>query len=134
SNLQRLKDSKIIVDNSKLDIEKIYIVIFAAEFLKNCIKEEEANPNMYLYLKNWIHQLHVEHQDPMLFLLKSCIEISSYLGFSPMNNEGKYFNLLDGNFENSIKGSFYTLSENSSDVFKRLLNITKSETAINEHF
>lgn len=122
NNLQRLKDSNIITDNSSLDVDKLYIVIFAAEFLKNSILEEEANPPLYSFLKKWIENLHMEHKNPMLYLLNFCIEISGFLGFLPMNNEGKYFNLLDGCFENSIKDPSYTLSENSSSLFKKLLN------------
>src|SRR5690606_9442760 len=60
-----------------------------------------------------------------------CVGISRFLGFEPMNNQGKYFNLLNGCFEEQMTDTSIVLSESSSKAFKQLLNDAE-EIGINE--
>lgn len=120
AHLSRIKESKIIKEHSNLEVQKIYIFIFTAEFLKNVIKEEEPNTQLYTYLKNWIMKQE-NSLDPIKDLLEFMLSLSKFLGFFPMNNQGKYFNLLEGSFQNRFDDPGITLTEENSTLLKNLL-------------
>lgn len=120
TKLNRIRETKIIKDNSKLEIQKLYILIFTAEFLRNSIKEEESNPHLYNYLKSWILELQ-DSPKPIIGLLNFTLNLSKYLGFFPLNNQGKYFNLLEGCFQEINDDSTVILSEANSALMMEFI-------------
>lgn len=122
AKLQRLKESRLIIDNSDLEVNRLYLLIFTAEIMKSSIKEEEKNQHLYKGIKKWILELHSESKITLKSLLHLFMELSKHLGFYPLNNEGKYFNLMEGSFKNKINDAAYTLSEAESQYLRKLLN------------
>lgn len=79
-------------------IEKSSILIFLAEVIDLCIKEEEQNQLMYHFLETKI--LELENGNYNNFHLIFLMEFTAYLGFFPKKNyqEGYYFDKINGNF------------------------------------
>ena len=107
--LESIKEAKIIHPYSTLhlDVIKGTLVIFLAEMLKNTIKEEEKNIELFRFLEHsllWLDKNENIGNFHILFLLK----LSSYLGFYPDTSHinKKYFNLIEGNFQNSITNNY----------------------------
>lgn len=78
------------------EIEKSTIAVFLSEILSMCLKEEEANPDLFHFLENAFNFF--EHQNTStnfhLFLL---VHLSRYLGFSPdLSGKGDFFDLNEG--------------------------------------
>lgn len=78
------------------EIEKSTIAVFLSEILSMCLKEEEANPDLFHFLENAFNFF--EHQNTCtnfhLFLL---VHLSRYLGFSPdLSGKGDFFDLNEG--------------------------------------
>lgn len=132
NSLLRLKESRLQLDNSSLHIERIHLLLFTTEFLKNSIREEESNPPLYQHIKKWIEKLHLDEKIELLDLIKFCINTSNYLGFFPMNNNETYFNLVNGCFENNMADTSCMLSESSSSLFKKLLENDNNFSAAQE--
>lgn len=122
SKLYRLKESNLIIDNSDLEVSRLYLLMFTTEFLKFCIKEEEKNQQLYRHIKKYIYELHSLQDISLQFPLKFCLELSKYLGFSPLNNHGNYFSLIDGCFMDSVRDASCTLSELESQLLRKFLN------------
>ncbi|NGX82888.1 DNA repair protein RecO [Aequorivita sp. KMM 9714] len=100
--LEYIKDAKVFYPYQTLhtDIVKSSLVMFLSEMLKNCIREEEVNEELYSFLENsfiWLDQNDEVANFHIYFLLK----LSMYLGFYPDTSriEGKYFNIEAGLFQ-----------------------------------
>ncbi|MCG2429804.1 DNA repair protein RecO [Aequorivita xiaoshiensis] len=100
--LEYIKDAKVfyLYQTLHTDIVKSSLVMFLSEMLKNCIREEEVNEELYSFLENsfiWLDQNDEVANFHIYFLLK----LSMYLGFYPdtSNIEGKYFNIEAGVFQ-----------------------------------
>lgn len=101
-SLERIQEAKIIHHYKTLhtDLVKSGIVMFLAEMLKIAIQEEEANPDMFDYIRNALTWLDT-HKAVANFHILFLLNLTSYLGFYPDNaySNRKYFNLQEGNFE-----------------------------------
>src|SRR5690606_38734571 len=100
--LEYIKEAKIFQPNQTLhtDIVKSGLVMFLSEILKNCIREEEPNNELYSFLENsfqWLDQNEEVANFHIYFLLR----LSIHLGFYPdaSNIQQPYFNILEGNFQ-----------------------------------
>ena len=74
--------------------------MFLAEMLKNCIREEEANEDLFVFLEQsflWLDKNDEVANFHIFFLL----QLSMYLGFFPDATEiqKNYFNIVEGNFQ-----------------------------------
>jgi DNA repair protein RecO (recombination protein O) len=114
--LERIKEAKVIshYDTLHTHVVKSGMVLFLAEMLKNTIKEEETNSNLYNFLEQslfWLDQ----HDQIANFHIYFLLKLSAYLGFYPdaSNIEGQYFNLVEGNFKETPFGSY---SEKGANV------------------
>lgn len=137
--LEYIKDAKVLYPYQTLhtDIVKSGLVMFLSEMLKNCIREEEPNQELYNFLENsfqWLDQNEEIANFHIFFLL----QLSIYLGFYPdaSNIEAKYFNILEGNFQHTDTG-IYCLAgphiENLKKIFEtnsnnlNAIKLTKEE-------
>src|SRR5690606_331003 len=91
---------------------------FLSEMLKNCIREEEANTELYGFLENSFHWLDENDVIPN-FHIFFLLQLSMYLGFYPdaTNIDAKYFNIMEGNFE-ALNTSNYCLAGLKIENFK----------------
>ena len=122
--LEFIKEAKIHIpfDTLHTDLVKSGIVMFLSEMLKNCIREEEPNPDLYSFLENsfqWLDQNNEVANFHIYFLL----QLSSHLGFYPdsSNIQAQYFNILEGNFQETNTNN-YCLEGNYIEEFKNFFS------------
>ncbi len=107
--LEYIKEAKVFYPYQTLhtDILKTGLVMFLAEILKNCIREEEPNSELYWFLEHsfqWLDANDAIANFHIFFLMK----LSVYLGFYPDTShiEAKYFNIMEGSFQLKNTGSY----------------------------
>lgn len=123
--LEYIKEAKVFYPYKTLhtDILKTGLVMFLSEMLKNCIREEEPNQELYTFLEHsfqWLDQNDEVANFHIFFLL----QLSQYLGFYPdaSNIEEEYFNIMEGNFQ-STNTSNYCLEGIQIENFKLFFGI-----------
>ncbi|AFL81036.1 DNA replication and repair protein RecO [Aequorivita sublithincola DSM 14238] len=126
--LEYIKEAKVFYPYQTLhtDILKTGLVMFLSEMLKNCIREEEPNHELYTFLEQsfqWLDQNDEVANFHIFFLL----QLSQYLGFYPdaSNIEDEYFNIMEGNFQ-SKNTSNYCLEGVQIENFKLFFGINPS--------
>jgi len=94
-----------------------------SEVLSNSIQEEERNLALYEYLETAFIWLDI-HDKVANFHLLFLLNLTGFLGFYPDTSEinKKGFNLLEGNFSDSIHEK-NVISNNDFHQFKKLLGI-----------
>ncbi|MFZ1749516.1 MAG: DNA repair protein RecO [Saprospiraceae bacterium] len=124
--LSRIKEISLAYPYEAINVDVVIssMAIFMLEVARMSIKESEANPGLYQFLvASFKYTDQKKIKNPCLHLL-FMIELSSYLGFGPLDNysdETPYFNLTDGIYadtttvKNDILGmddskDFYDLS------------------------
>lgn len=139
--LERIKEAKVLQPYHTLhtNVVKSSVVLFLAEMLKNCIREEEANGALFEYITNALQWLDVHDDIPnfhLLFLLK----LTTYLGFHPDTSHSHlpYFNLMEGNFQRKPYGNYCEKGE-AVETLKSLFGInfdalTQRKTTKNQRF
>jgi DNA repair protein RecO (recombination protein O) len=103
------------------DPKKQSVLLFLAEFLSECIREEVPHKELFNFIQSGIlllDELSVCADFHLVFLLK----LSKYLGFYPQISEISLplFNLEEGRFVSSVHNRG-NLNEAESKLFKRLL-------------
>ncbi len=123
--LEYIKEAKVFHPYQTLhtNIIKSGLVMFLSEILRNCIREEEANTELYGFLENsfvWLDQNDAIANFHIHFLL----QLSLYLGFYPdaTNIEEKYFNIMEGNFQ-ALNTNNYCLEGLQIENFKNFFRI-----------
>ena len=122
-SLDYIKEAKLLNARQSFhsNIFKSSMAIFLAEILKNSIKEEEANVELFLFLEesfNWLDQNENIANFHLIFLL----QLTKFMGFYPSQpGENAFvFNMLDGTFQ-SIKTNNYCIESNTLATLKQLL-------------
>lgn len=123
--LEYIKEAKVYNPYQTLhtNIIKTGLVMFLSELLKNIIREEEPNKELYFYLEtsfNWLDENEEVANFHILFLL----QLSMYLGFYPdaSDIDEKYFNIMDGSFQDTDTSN-YCLSGTQIENFKLFFNL-----------
>lgn len=131
-SLEFIREAKVAVPYQSLhtDMMKTGLVMFLSEMLKNCIREEEANPELYSFLERsflWLD----ENDSVANFHIQFLLQLSHYLGFYPDASRADlpYFNMIEGNFEQSDSGH-YSLEGETVENFKVFFNISLDESAL----
>lgn len=123
--LEYIKDAKIFYPYQTLhtDIIKSSLVMFLSEMLKNCIREEEVNQELYLFLENSLQWLD-QNEEVANFHIYFLLQLSIFLGFYPdtSNIEENYFNLEAGIFQ-SLDQENKCLEGPQIESFKKILNV-----------
>ena len=93
SDLRFISDLKITDPFSGLlfDPIKRAVALFLAELIQSCIKEEEQNTELFLFLHQSIHWLDLTKDSCTHFHLAFMMKLTRYLGFSPMENSKNAF-------------------------------------------
>ncbi|HUH25192.1 MAG TPA: DNA repair protein RecO [Flavobacterium sp.] len=104
------------------DFYKTSVSVFLAEFLSNCIKEEQANSELYLFLETSLIWFDT-HEFTADFHLWFLLNVTKYLGFYPDDSEmdALYFNPKEGSFSNEYSFECFNIEE--SALFRKLLQI-----------
>ncbi len=123
--LEYIKEAKVFYPYQALhtDIVKSGLVMFLSEMLKNCIREEETNTELYSFLEHsfqWLDQSDEVANFHVYFLL----QLSMHLGFYPdaSNIDEVYFNIMEGNFQ-AINTGNYCLEGPQIENFKKFFRI-----------
>lgn len=107
--LERIQDAQILVPYKTLhtQVVKTSLVMFLSEILKNSVKEEEANLELFRFLMSSLLWLD-ENEKIANFHLAFLLKLTGHLGFYPdfIHCELPYFNLMDGVFQKSPTGDF----------------------------
>lgn len=127
--LEYIREAKIAVPYKSLhtDIVKTGLVMFLSEILKSCIREEEANVQLYHFIEQSLLWLD-ENQQVANFHIYFMLQLSSYLGFYPDATDKNlpYFNLLEGKFQlNKIEP--YCMEGETVDHLKMFFDNDKEE-------
>lgn len=124
-SLESIREAKVIEPYQTLHthIIKSGMVMFLSEMLKNCIKEEERNEELFEYLENALFWLD-SHDDIANFHILFLLKLSTHLGFFPdtSNIEAQNFNLLEGCFQKNHTGNYCENGQLIID-FKRFFGI-----------
>lgn len=124
--LEYLREAKIAVHYTSLhtNILKSSLVLFLAEMLKNCIREEEANPALFQFLQDSLRWLD-ESENAANFHIYFLLRLSDTLGFYPDASKMgfDYFNIQEGNFQQT-KTSEYCLEGETVENLKRFFIIS----------
>lgn len=122
--LEFIREAKVSVPYASLhtDIVKSSLVLFLAEILKNSIREEEANPWLYVFIEESLLWLD-ENDGVANFHIYFLLRLSHFLGFYPDASQidFRYFNILEGNFQES-KTNEYCLEGETVENLKRFFN------------
>ena len=101
SGLQRIKECKIDYQykEAPFHIYKSSVLLFLAEVLSKCLKEESANASLFSFLESSL--IHFDHKDfDSTFHLHLLVGLSGFLGFCPEENHNNwpFFDLIEGCF------------------------------------
>ncbi len=123
--LESIREAKVLHPYQTLhtNVIKSAMVLFLAEMLKNAVKEEEVNTELFRYLEQSLHWLD-HHDDIANFHILFLLKLTAYLGFYPdaSNIEGQYFNLMEGNFQQNALGNYCEEGE-AVEAFKGFFGI-----------
>ncbi len=126
--IHHIKEFKInyISASIPFDIRKSSIALFINEVVLKSIREEESNIELFDFIFNSVQMLDKKTDNFNCFHLKFMLELSRYMGFSPLNNyseEQQIFNLSDGKFQKHIPEEHpYYIKGNISYQLNLLMN------------
>lgn len=125
-SLEKIKEAKIktVYKTLHTDFIKSSLVFFISEVLKNAIKEEEANTDLFEYLETALVWLD-EHETIANFHIVFLTKLTQYLGFYPdvSVDKASCFNMLDGVFQYN-SNNVYCISGQHVTEFKTFLGTT----------
>ncbi|MFT4755132.1 MAG: DNA repair protein RecO (recombination protein O) [Salibacteraceae bacterium] len=104
-------------------IGKRLIALFLAEVVHKSIKETIPDADLYMFMERSLLYLENSVRNVANFHLVFLLELSKFLGFSPLRSNGDFFNLSEGCFTNSIPNSSVYLREDEKSIFHALLGI-----------
>ncbi len=129
-NLERIAELKPlhIYTSIPFDKDKRLILLFIAELLGKCLKEEEANAELFEFLENNFLALDkMTHPTPdwhLVFMLQLC----QYLGFYPQppGVDTPFFDLQNGSFAHEQPTHLQYLNHDAGALFASFLTNPES--------
>ena len=126
STLYYISDLKIREPFSTLlfDPIKRAVALFIAELIQNCIKEEEQNTELFLFLHQSIHWLDLTKDSCTHFHLAFMMKLTKYLGFAPLKNSSNAssFDLQTSEFLKHIPVHNYSIQGEELAGWNKLLS------------
>lgn len=127
SNLHRISEISIHHPYSDIpyNIVKSSIVIFLNEILFRSLKEEEADGDLFLFIKNSLLILDLKNESCSNFHLSFLIQISKFFGFYPQGNfseTNSYFDLCNGKFISSMPSHNNYLNPKLSFLLDKIMS------------
>lgn len=127
-DIQRIKEAKSGFAITQLHYHPIKsaITLFLSEVLYRIIQEKEANHPLFDYLYHSIQRLEISQEGIANFHLTFLLRLSGYIGIHPNEKSyktGRFFDLLNGVFTDTLPEHNHYLNKEDSTVFGRLLKI-----------
>lgn len=130
-NLHRLKNAKIEVPFTSIpyDVRKSSVVIFLAEILNKCLREEEPNRELFEFIFHALSFLDLSEKGVANFHLWFLFKLTTYLGIFP-NRENLgvsfYFDLEKARFVSSEPTHPDYMDKRTTEIFSRLFDLSFS--------
>lgn len=129
SALQRMKEVRLLFVQQSIpfDPTKRSVAMLLAEFIAHTLRDESANPNLYLYIEHSMQWLDMAESGYANFHLTFLLKLTRFLGIAP-NTEtycnGHYFDLTKGYFTSSGMPSEIIMSEHDAQLLFLLSEAT----------
>lgn len=129
--LHRLKNAKIAVPFLSIpyDIRKSSLVIFLAEVLNKCLREEEPNREMFDFIFHALAFLDLTDKGTVNFHLWFLFKLTIFLGIFPSRENlsvSLYFDLKKAEFVSSEPGYPQFMDKRTTEIFARLFELSFS--------
>lgn len=126
SNIHNIKEIKCDYNwiGIPFDIKKSSVALFINELIYRSIQEEEANRQLFWFIYNSVKMLDIAKDKTGCFHLVFALQLTKHLGFFPINNYSEnscFFNLREGIFQEFIPDINYSLNQEQSFFFSKLL-------------
>ena len=130
--LNRIKEFKLAKFYSKLPFDVIRSMIgqFMIEVLRNCIKDNEANYEIYEFIEDWFSFLDESPHSIANLIPLFLVELAGKIGFAfEKERKAGYetFDLQEGQFLQGGPGHRYYLDGNLSDILFLFIQSNKQE-------
>jgi len=124
-DLQRLKEARLSVpfEHIPFDIVKSSLAIFLSDVLLKCLKEEEANEELFDFLFHAVALLDLKKEGIANFHLAFLFHLSRFLGFSPQASnphQALFFDLDTASFSASEPSHHQFMDTETTTSFKQL--------------
>lgn len=131
-NIQSLKEVRITeaLNNLIFDVRKSSIALFLTEVVSKVLREEEANPDLFLFLYNSIRYLDLCEDSVQNFHLYFLTKLTRFLGFYPQMNwspEQAFFDMDNGRFVSAANFHAHCLNKAESRMLISLFNTSIDE-------
>ncbi len=130
-DINRLKSARIAVPYISIpyDIRKSSLVIFLADVLNKCLREEEANRELYPFIFHALTFLDLSEKGIANFHLWFLLKLTAFLGILP-NRENlsvsNYFDLKKAGFVSSEPTHPQYMNKRTTEIFARLFDLSFS--------
>lgn len=123
-NIMRISDANFFYAYKDLpfNIVKSSLLLFYIEVINKTIKEHEAYPELFHFLFEIFVDLDETDKQLGNHHIWFLLALSKYLGFYPSVSERKYFDLREGMFTDNIPSYSNYISEQMSDVLRKIIN------------
>jgi DNA repair protein RecO (recombination protein O) len=124
--LQKIRELRIDIPfvNIAGNIAKSSIALFINEIIYRSIKEEEANSELFNFIRSSLLYLDLNTGNCSNFHLLFLVQLSRYIGFYPSGNilsGDAYFDLKEGIFESTEPVHGYFLTKEQTGYFAELM-------------
>jgi DNA repair protein RecO (recombination protein O) len=130
--LSRIKEARVKTPYTSIsrDVIKSSIGMLMIEIFRNAVKEKETNYELYQFLREWLMHLDARKEALGNLAIQFSIELSSYLGFQPVNNyddEHLIFDTMEAQFITDDATNKYCISPELSELVHRFLKSDRSD-------
>ena len=130
-DINRLKSARIAIPYTSIpyDIRKSSLVIFLAEVLNKCLREEEANHELYSFIVHSLTFLDLSEKGTANFHLWFLLKLTAFLGILPSRENlsvSNYFDLKKAGFVSSEPAHPQYMDKRTTEIFGRLFGLSFS--------
>ena len=130
-DINRLKSARVAVPYTSIpyDISKSSVVLFLAEILNKCLREEEANRELYRFIVHSLMFLDLSEKGTANFHLWFLLKLTAFLGILPNRENLKtsnYFDLKKAGFVLSEPAHPQFMDKRDTENFIRLFSLSFS--------
>lgn len=114
-------------------LSKLSIAQFINELLIKCLKEQQPNSHLYIFIETCLKFLNDSEEDFVNLHLYFMMELTKYLGFEPQNNfsvQESFFDCRNGNYTSMSLAFPLGLGKEDSILFSEFLKINSLKTKL----